>query len=198
MLKIFSTIPLRLLLGSAAILSLMLFVCGCDQIAGTPVVQVIGEVTMGRKPLADTMVAFIPLEFRGANGNIIEIAFGKTDDAGRFELRTNQARGVLPGEYRVLFYRAQADAADSTQSAGTAEEIPSDYSATGITSDTSLMLAKIDQFDSSANSPEEGSAPLNIGGIPFLYNVDSGLRHTVKPGAGIIYPKFNLQPHPKN
>ena len=186
----------RLLIGSATACSLLISMSGCDQISGSPIVQIIGEVTMDRKPLADTMVAFVPLELRGANGKITELAFGKTDAAGRFELRTHEARGVVPGEYRVLFYRptprtdASANIGDGTDKA--------ESKITGITSDASLILAAIERFDSPAQKMEKRLAMVNVGDVPMAYNIQSTLRLTVKPGSGIIYPKFELDAHPKN
>lgn len=153
---------------------------------------------MDRKPLADTMVAFIPLELLDANGKITDLAFGKTDDAGRFELRTSEARGVLPGEYRVLFFRSNPESDSPPQTNGGLHRVESTNSINGFASDTSLMLAAIDKFDSSAEPMENRPATVNTGGVPAAYNLQSELRTAVKRGAGIIYPKFELDAHPKN
>ena len=194
MLRKYSTSVLGLLTGCAAICSVLVSMSGCDQISGQPIVQVIGEVSMDRKPLADTMVAFIPLELRSDNGKIIELAFGSTDDAGRFELRTSEARGVLPGEYRILFFRPNSETEESPHNGGSSRKGESN----GVTSDTSLMMAAIDRMGASARTIEGQSGTDNVGGIPVTYNLQSDQRLTVKPGAGIIYPKFELDAHPKN
>lgn len=198
MLSKFPLSALHLLIGSAAVCSVFLSICGCDQISGSPIVQIIGEVEMDRKPLADTMVAFIPLELRNANGKIIELAFGKTDDAGRFELRTSEARGVSPGEYRILFFRPSLEKDAPSQIDGTNGEDKSGGSTTGVSSDTSLMSAAIDGFNGSAVTTGKQPEGVDVGDVPVAYNIQSELRFTVKPGSGIIYPKFELDAHPKN
>ena len=194
MLRKYSTSVLRLLTVCAAIGSVLVSMSGCDQISGQPIVQVIGEVSMDRKPLADTMVAFIPLEPRSDNGKITELAFGSTDDAGRFELRTSEARGVVPGEYRILFFRQSSEKEGSSNYEGSGKNGES----SDVTSDDSLMMAAIDRIGASAQTLEKQSGTDNVGGIPVTYNLQSDQRLTVKPGAGIIYPKFDLDAHPKN
>ena len=187
---------LRPLIASAVIGSVLLLLCGCDQISGKPIVQVIGEVRMNRKPLADAMVAFIPLELRGSNGKVIEVAFASTDDAGRFELRTSEARGVLPGEYRILFFRPNSEIRDQMKA-----EISGADSGDinhGLSSDTSLMLAAVDRLSNSDKQNQSEAVMDDVGGVPVCYNLRSNLRFTVKPGGGIIYPKFELDAHPKN
>ncbi len=188
---------LRLLASGAVICGLLVAVCGCEQLSGPSIVQIIGEVKMGRKPLADAFVAAVPLEPRGPSGKITELAFGKTDDAGRFELRTSAVRGVLPGEYRVLFFRPSAETDMPAQIDDTVKE-KLESELTGIDSDTSWMLDAIDRFDASLKTSEKGSTAINVGDVPLAHNVKSALRLTVKPGAGIIYPKFELDAHPKN
>lgn len=194
---IFPSYVLRLLLVSATIGSLLGTTGGCDQFSGTSVVQIIGEVRMDRKPLADTLVAVVPLELRGPSGKITELAFGKTDDAGRFELRTSDARGVLPGEYRVLFFRPSPEAGLPPQTDDALEE-KADGVTTGIPSDTALMLSAVDRLGAFSQAKPKRSSAMNVGEVPLAYNLQSTIRLTVKPGAGIIYPKFELDAHPKN
>jgi hypothetical protein len=170
---------------------------GCDQISGQPVVQVIGEARLGRKPLADAMVAFVPLELRDPKGSITEVAFGSTDNAGRFEMRTSEARGVLPGEYRVLFFRAASDTDSAQRTDVRIEDLVKDDLPNGATADTSLMLAAVDRMDD-AQGQSQSRTSSRVGSVPDAYNVRSRLRFTVKPGSGIIYPKFDLETHPKN
>lgn len=187
---------LHFLIGSAAVSGLLFTMCGCDQISSTPIVQVIGEVSMDRKPSADTMVAFIPLETRGPDRKITELAFGKTDDAGRFELRTSEARGVPPGEYRVLIFRPDVKTDAHPEIDGDTAEVETAKS--DFISDASLMLAAIGGFNSFAKTMEKQSKVVDVGGVPVAYNIKSTLRLTVKSEPGIIHPKFELDSHPKN
>jgi len=187
---------LSLLSVGAATGCLLLMVCGCDQIAGNPVVQIIGEVRIDRKPLADAMVAFIPLQLRSKNGKIIDIAFGRTDDVGRFELRTSEARGVLPGEYRILFFGPSTQTQELLKDQIVIQDIASENLLKGITAETSVMLAAINRLFESTTS--DRSKIHTVSDVPVSYNLQSNLRFTVKPGGGIIYPKFELDAHPKN
>ena len=168
---------------------------GCEQITGVAHVQVIGEVRMDRKPLADTMVAFIPLEFRNGSGTIREIAFGKTNNAGRFELRTSDAKGVQSAEYRVLFFRP--DLAEKDEEGSQSQpQYDGETQDDGETSGEKWMQDVLERTDLNALSSFETSK-LNAGGIPATYNIESTLRFTVKLGAGILYPKFELESHPE-
>ena len=164
-------------------------ITGCEQITGSGIVQVIGEARMDRKPLADTMVAFIPLEFRNDNGTIREIAFGQTDNAGRFELRTSETKGVLPTEYRVLFFRPDPAKEEKkkllTRTQAEKEKVVAEW-----------MEDVLERTDIRPR-PSMQPSNLNVGDIPASYNLESTIRFSVKPGAGILYPKFDLQSHPE-
>ena len=162
---------------------------GCQQITGSGVVHVIGEARMDRKPLADTMVAFIPLKFRNSSGKIREIAFGKTDDTGRFELHTSDTKGVFPTEYRVLFFRP-ALKEDNVKNAPASLQ-PEE--------DTEAVAWLKDVLDRTELRPRRSMqiSELEVGDIPATYNIESTLRYDVKLGAGILYPKFNLDSHPE-
>jgi len=153
---------------------------GCDQITGDSIVQIIGEVTMNRKPLADTKVAFIPLEFRGGNGMIKEIAYGLTDNAGRFQLRTSEAKGIVSGEYRVLFFKPDSNAVERPAASTNLEEL------------TNLL-----QFGNFDVDSLNLSSQVDAGDIPVTYNIESEIRFSVEAGAGVLYPKFELQSHPE-
>ena len=162
---------------------------GCEQITGSGVVQVIGEVRLDRKLMADTMVAFIPLEFRNDSGTIREIAFGRTDNTGRFELRTSEAKGVSPTEYRVLFFRPDSaeKAKQKSLTKSQAEE------------ETKVATGLDDVLQGTDLQPRLSMRVfnLNVGDIPVAYNIESTLRYRVKRGAGILYPKFDLESHPR-
>lgn len=67
-------------------------------------VPVTGKVTLDGEPLTGVMINYIPAE--GQPGG--EIAFGLTDEAGKYTLQTQLAgqspedsQGALPGNYRV-------------------------------------------------------------------------------------------------
>lgn len=186
----------RFLMASSVIGCLLLPLSGCNQIPNTSIVQIVGEVRMDRKPLAGAMVAFISLEPRGANRKITELAFGKTNDVGRFELRTSEARGVPPGEYRVLIFRSNGQTDAAAQIDDNMTKVKPIIS--GLISDASLVLAAIGSFNSFAQTMEKQSTMGDIGGVPVTYNIQSTLRLTVSPGAGIIEPKFELDGHPQN
>lgn len=181
---------------------MMATVLGCQQIAGSGVVQVIGEVRMDRKPLADARVVFIPLELRDSRGSIKEIAFGSTDDAGRFQLRTTETKGVVHGEYRVLFFRPE-----NSDSAGRFE-IDSQASSKKSSNDMLNLLNSLSlesQQLSNLLPPFEHAAEqqtqfgqIDVGNVPVIYNIESELNFLVKPGSGILYPKFELVSHPKD
>ena len=162
---------------------------GCEQITGSGIVHVIGEVRLDRKPLADTMVAFIPQQYRNSSGTIREIAFAKTDDTGRFELRTSDAKGVLPTEYRVLFFRPNSKK-------NVERILPSQPQANEDTQEDALLIEVLDRTELRPRRMMQISE-LNFGDIPAAYNIESTLRYRVKLGAGILYPKFNLQSHPE-
>jgi len=189
---------LRQLIRSVTLCTVLLFMCGCDQISGTPVVQIIGEVRMDRKPLADAMVAFIPLELRGSGGKIIEVAFGKTDQTGKFEMRTSEARGVLPGEYRILFFRPSQKLDEPKPTDDALKKLETSSLTDQMPSDASLILGTMNRLSKTVQAMETQSEMVNVGGIPVTYNIQSNLRFSVKPGSGIIYPKFELDGHPKN
>ena len=163
---------------------------GCEQINGSGIVQVIGEVRMDRKPLADAMVAFIPLQFRNDSGTIREIAFGRTDNAGRFELRTSETKGVSPTEYRVLFFRP-----DKTEN-----KKKKSLTRSQVAEKIQVLQWSNDVLQGTALRPRPSMqlSEIDVGDIPATYNIESTLQYRVKLGAGILYPKFDLNSHPKN
>ena len=70
--------------------------CGRPKIDG--LVPVSGTVTYNGEPLAEATIGFTPREFQPGD----RLGTGKSDDQGRFELRTIGELGVLPGEYTVV------------------------------------------------------------------------------------------------
>lgn len=182
----------RLTTAVLAALLLLLGVAGCDSFSGPSIVRVIGEVRVDRRPLDDAIVAFIPIEFRNSSGAIKSLAFGKTGNTGRFELRTPDTKGVLPGEYRVLIFRSlpQSRIKDVTSERSSFSSGENAFIA-------SLLddILPFGESDLAAGKPHFRPliARLKNGNLPLRYNLESRLRYTVTPGAGVLYPKFDLQ-----
>ena len=180
-------------------LSMIVCLLGCEQISGGSRVQINGEVTLDRKPLADVMVAFVPIRLRNPAGKICKISFGKSDNAGRFKLRTSDYKGVEPGEYRVLFYNgweipqgSDADGADRKQDLlrglmNGLSEFPNQSNIRNV--------AYFPDNDSDPSKRLSEAAQSDIG-IPSQYNSQSVLRFKAEAGSGILYPKFELRSHP--
>ena len=122
-----------------------LFCCavtGCGESVVVPnwpdVVPCTGSVTMGGKPLTQTMVLFIPdVSTQGQGGS------ARTDDSGKYTVSSRNSKGetvpgIIPGKYRIAFSRmVKPDGSvwvpDATNSAGPAtfgarEELPLKYS----------------------------------------------------------------------
>ncbi len=169
---------------------------GCQQITGDSTVQVIGEVRIDRRPLADARVALIPIELRGRGGTINPIAFGKTDNAGRFEARSSQAKGVAPGEYRILFFKPRENTASqflAPPENGNPPPVPNNE--IDFESQRLLNLMSTENFEVGGVRNSGGT---DVGAVPASYNIESQLKLTVSPGSGIIYPQFDLQSVPEN
>jgi hypothetical protein len=76
---------------------------GCKSADGPALSSVTGTVTLDGKPLAGAMVRFIPQGTTPGHGGA-----GTTDEAGKYEItahRTNNRKGLLPGEYKVVLTR---------------------------------------------------------------------------------------------
>jgi len=122
-----------------------LFCCavtGCGESVVVPnwpdVVPCTGSVTMGGKPLTQTMVLFIPdVSTQGQGGS------AQTDDSGKYTVSSRNSKGetvpgIIPGKYKIAFSRmVKPDGSvwipDATNSAGPAtfgarEELPLKYS----------------------------------------------------------------------
>lgn len=115
---------------------------GCGESVAVPnwpdVVPCTGTVTMGGKPLTQTMVMFIPDgSTQGPGGS------AQTDDSGKYTISSRNTNGetvpgIIPGKYKVSFSRmVKPDGSvwvpDATNSSGPAtfgahEELPLKYS----------------------------------------------------------------------
>lgn len=71
---------------------------GCS--GGPKPLPVSGVVTLDGQPVADAGVMFFPAE----SG---PVASGTTDANGKFQLKTTNTLGVLPGEYRVAITKKE-------------------------------------------------------------------------------------------
>jgi hypothetical protein len=79
-----------------AVLALSALVVGCGE-RQTALVPVAGMVTYDGHPLGGALVSFYPQEPNSARPP----GEGKTDQGGRYEIRTGDRRGLMPGLYRV-------------------------------------------------------------------------------------------------
>ena len=84
---------------------------GCGRVKIEGLVPVRGTVTFNGEPLEGAAVCFTPKEFKTGD----RLGTGKTDTAGRFELRTIGELGVLPGEYIVVVIKNEASAVNQPQ-----------------------------------------------------------------------------------
>lgn len=171
---------------------------GCQPLGGESIVQVIGEVRMDRRPLADAMVVFVPRKFRNRGGTINPLAFGKTNDTGRFELRTSDTKGVAAGDYRLLFFGPFSDRSDAIDFDSDATDRSEDQYEK-IEEALSRVVIPFREMDVVPRNRlyQSALAKARSQSVPIQYNLESKLRFTVKPGAGIVYPKFELQSHPE-
>jgi hypothetical protein len=85
----------------AGLLLLALLLPGCGK-GGPKVVPVSGRVTMDNKPLANADVTFSPAESGSSKSANLESS-GRTDEEGRYSLKTNQDRrdGAVIGTHKV-------------------------------------------------------------------------------------------------
>jgi hypothetical protein len=168
--RIFAPAMLCLLLG------------GCGPWIGDPVVEVIGEVKLDGNVLTNALVVFVPTRFRNDEGVINPLAFGKTDGTGRFELESQDHRGVLLGRYRVLIFRADGLKSGAFKKLATTDAAKGEQSTQAQHLSTALALL--------LNEPQEIQSPDQ--NIPARYNLNSELEYIVDAPVGIVYPVFEL------
>jgi hypothetical protein len=158
---------------------------GCGPWIGDPVVEVIGEVTLDRKVLTGAKVVFVPMRFRNDEGLINPLAFGETDGTGRFELRSDEQKGVLLGRYRVLIFKANSQDLGAAEGETSLEGPAISFNAKQNNADEmALDLARL------LNEPLARRLPVGI--VPEKYNLYSELEYVVDLPVGIVYPKFDL------
>jgi hypothetical protein len=87
-------------------LPIVLFITGCG--GDYKLVKVSGQITLNGLPLADAYVTFQPIGDKD-HINPGPGSFGKTDDEGRYTLRTagGQADGAVKGKHRVTIRKGR-------------------------------------------------------------------------------------------
>ena len=88
----------RQILGLVAVACLLSAGCGDS---GPDAVPVSGVVTLDGQPVPDVRIVFQPAQGSSDDPRLRLGASGTTDENGRFELRTGQHRGALPGVHVV-------------------------------------------------------------------------------------------------
>jgi hypothetical protein len=81
---------------ASAVLAITTFAVGCGR-RPTALVPVAGVVTYDGRPLGGALVSYYPREPNSAHPP----GEGKTDQGGRYEIRTGDRWGLVPGLYRV-------------------------------------------------------------------------------------------------
>jgi hypothetical protein len=77
-------------------------VCGCSKSKKLDLTPVSGTVTLDGKPLPDADVTFF---YQGSSINGYRISTGKTDAAGKYELKAGAQPGAVPGDFKVTVSR---------------------------------------------------------------------------------------------
>lgn len=91
----------------AVTLLLLLVTTGCSQ-SEPAVVKVSGVVTSEGVPLTDANVMFVPRSGRDEQRRVIPIAFGRTDDSGRYELSLpGGVSGARTGVHLVMISKVE-------------------------------------------------------------------------------------------
>ncbi len=85
-------------LGNLTSILIFALLAGCG--GGPKPLPVSGVVTLDGQPVADAGVMFCPTE----NG---PMATGTTDANGKFQLKTTNSRGAMPGQYRVAISKKE-------------------------------------------------------------------------------------------
>lgn len=184
--------------AAATLLGIILLTAGCQRLTGDSVIQIIGEVRLDRRPIADAKVAFVPVKFRNRSGAINPIGFGTTNTTGRFELRTQDTKGIVPGEYRVLFFQTPADRSAAARVSQNELRRPPQNDPLQFWESCLDIVFPFQEDDVTPRSPlfQITLANIQSQSIPMQYNLESELRFDVKSGSGIVYPKFELHSHP--
>ena len=147
--------------------------CGCDsnwtQLPGTAEVR--GQVTLDGFPVGQAKIVFVPVNLRSTAGAIMPIAYGKTNNEGKFQLEySDQGRELIAGSYTVIISKFDQEEYPTANVFG-------DWQNKLLPNSISNLVAFRDQGET----------------IPSIYNRNSILVYDVKGSSSIIRPKFELK-----
>jgi len=92
----------KLYCSSFYLICLAAMVCGCSKSSKFDLTPVVGTVTLDGQPLADADVTFF---HQGSSVPGYQISTGKTDAAGKYELKAGAKPGAVPGDFKVTVSR---------------------------------------------------------------------------------------------
>lgn len=76
--------------------------CGGEAVKPLPLYSVTGTVKVNGQPLKDTLVQLLPTD----TSTKAKPGVGKTDDDGKYQIRTNGDKGANSGTYKVVLGNA--------------------------------------------------------------------------------------------
>lgn len=138
------------LIGLCLLLCVINLLTGCSGSGGPTLVPAKGVVTFKGSPIEKIAVVFMPVGGKG------QLAEGKTDASGKFELQTKEpGDGAMVGEYKVSFKYVSDVIPDMPGFAGGKQAEPSpiplkyaDENKSGITATVAASASKNDfKFD---------------------------------------------------
>lgn len=88
--------------SSFFLICLAAMACGCSKSSKFDLAPVAGTVTLDGQPLADADVTFF---YQGSSAPGYRISTGKTDPAGKYELKAGAKPGAVPGDFKVTVSR---------------------------------------------------------------------------------------------
>ncbi len=101
---------LKELARAAIVLVVLVSFSGCgNEAPQTPdSVEVVGEVKLDDELIADAKIVFIPRSLMDRQQHETRLAYGTTNEKGRFELKlADGSSEIRPGEYRVILSKHQ-------------------------------------------------------------------------------------------
>ena len=70
----------------------------------------VGEVSLDHEPVANAKLVFIPRTVQDGQQNVLPMAFGQTDEQGKFVLTlADGTREITPGDYRVIISQRESN-----------------------------------------------------------------------------------------
>lgn len=160
----------------ACLLIVILCLMGCGSGGRLPTSPVSGTVSVGDKPIAGADVTFHPADDKQK----IRPAFGKTNDAGEFELSTyDDGDGAVPGEYKISIVKQSLRPGIDVKTL-----TPSGQGTGG--------SAGMDMYKKMTLGNKREKATVSDASVPAKYSdrEKSGLKRTVEASGGNV---FNLK-----